>query len=247
MVTDVTDVHHTEQTPVVGTGPGPDRSARSAADPDLAHVIAAKKIIPVVVLEDAADAADLADALVAGGLGCAEVTFRTAAAAAAIKAMAERPGMLVGAGTVLTAAQVDRAVDAGARFIVSPGFSPTVVARAQARGVPVFPGAASPTEIMQALDAGLDIVKFFPAEQLGGVPMLKALSAPFGGVRFIPTGGVNTGNLASYLGVKSVLAVGGTWMVAPELLAARDWDGVTARTKAALAVSASSASASGVS
>ncbi|MFI5910877.1 bifunctional 4-hydroxy-2-oxoglutarate aldolase/2-dehydro-3-deoxy-phosphogluconate aldolase [Dactylosporangium sp. NPDC051541] len=213
----MTDVHHTEQTPVV-------------------EVVAAKKIVPVVVLEDAADASDLADALVAGGLGCAEVTFRTAAAAAAIAAMAERPGMLVGAGTVLTAAQVDQAVDAGAQFIVSPGFSATVVARAQTRGVPVFPGVASPSEIMQALDAGLDIVKFFPAEQLGGVPMLKALSAPFRNVRFIPTGGVNTANLASYLAVTSVLAVGGTWMVAPELLAARDWAAVTARTKAALEV-----------
>jgi 2-dehydro-3-deoxyphosphogluconate aldolase/(4S)-4-hydroxy-2-oxoglutarate aldolase len=215
MVTSVTDVHHTEQIPVV-------------------EVIAAGKIVPVVVLEEAADAGRLADALVAGGLGCAEVTFRTAAAADAIRRMAERPGMLVGAGTVLTAAQVDQAVGAGAKFVVSPGFSAAVVARCQEHGVPVFPGVASPTEIMQALDAGLDTVKFFPAEQLGGVPMVKALSAPFRSVRFIPTGGVNTANLGDYLAVRSVLAVGGTWMVAPELLAARDWDAVTSRTRSAL-------------
>ncbi|WP_433206973.1 bifunctional 4-hydroxy-2-oxoglutarate aldolase/2-dehydro-3-deoxy-phosphogluconate aldolase [Dactylosporangium sp. CS-047395] len=213
----MTDVQHTEQ-------------------PAVSEVIAAKKIVPVVVLDDAGAAADLADALLAGGLGLAEVTFRTAAAADAITAMATRPGMLVGAGTVLTAAQVDRAVDAGARFVVSPGFSPAVVARCQTRGVPVFPGVASPTEIMQALDAGLDTVKFFPAEQLGGVPMVKALAAPFRSVKFVPTGGVNTGNLADYLAIPSVVAVGGTWMVAPDLLAARDWDAVTARTRAALEV-----------
>jgi 2-dehydro-3-deoxyphosphogluconate aldolase/(4S)-4-hydroxy-2-oxoglutarate aldolase len=215
MVTYVTDVQHTEHSRVV-------------------EVIAAGKIVPVVVLEDAADAASLADALVAGGLGCAEVTFRTAAAADAIRAMSDRPGMLVGAGTVLNVAQVDRAVEAGAKFVVSPGFSAAVVARCQEHGVPVFPGVASPTEIMQALDAGLDTVKFFPAEQLGGVPMVKALAAPFRSVRFIPTGGVNTGNVADYLAVKSVLAVGGTWMVAPDLLAARDWDAVTSRTRDAL-------------
>jgi 2-dehydro-3-deoxyphosphogluconate aldolase/(4S)-4-hydroxy-2-oxoglutarate aldolase len=211
----VTDVQHTEQTPA-------------------AEVIASGKIVPVIVLEEAAFAGRLADALVAGGLHCAEVTFRTAAAADAIRRMAERPGMLVGAGTVLTAAQVDQAVDAGARFVVSPGFSAAVVARCREHGVPVFPGVASPTEIMQALDAGLDTVKFFPAEQLGGVPMVKALSAPFRSVRFIPTGGVNTRNVADYLALPSVLAVGGTWMVAPELLAARDWDAVTSRTKSAL-------------
>lgn len=198
------------------------------------EVIAAGRIVPVVVLEDADAAAPLADALIAGGLRCAEVTFRTAAAAEAIRRMAERPGMLVGAGTVLTAAQVEQAVAAGARFVVSPGFSAAVVQRCRDLGVPVFPGAASPTEIMQALDAGLDTVKFFPAEQLGGVPMVKALAAPFRSVRFIPTGGVNTANLADYLAVPSVLAVGGTWMVAPDLLAARDWAAVTSRTRAAL-------------
>ncbi|MEV8511884.1 bifunctional 4-hydroxy-2-oxoglutarate aldolase/2-dehydro-3-deoxy-phosphogluconate aldolase [Dactylosporangium sp. NPDC051484] len=211
----MTVVHHTEQPAVV-------------------EVIAAGKVVPVVVLEEAAVAGRLADALVEGGLHCAEVTFRTAAAVDAIRRMAERPGMLVGAGTVLTAAQVDQAVDAGARFVVSPGFSAAVVRRCAEHGVPVFPGVASPSEIMQALDAGLDTVKFFPAEQLGGVPMVKALSAPFRSVRFIPTGGVNAGNVADYLAVPSVLAVGGTWMVAPDLLAARDWDAVTSRTRTAL-------------
>jgi 2-dehydro-3-deoxyphosphogluconate aldolase/(4S)-4-hydroxy-2-oxoglutarate aldolase len=142
--------------------------------------------------------------------------------------------MLVGAGTVLTRDQVDRAVDAGARFVVSPGFGPAVVARCQELGVPVFPGVASATEIMMALDAGLDTVKFFPAEQLGGAAMVKALAAPFRSVRFIPTGGVTTANLAGYLALPSVLAVGGTWMVAPDLLAAGRWDEVRERTRAAV-------------
>jgi 2-dehydro-3-deoxyphosphogluconate aldolase/(4S)-4-hydroxy-2-oxoglutarate aldolase len=198
------------------------------------ETIAAGRLLPVVVLEDAAYAGRLADALLEGGLRCAEVTFRTDAAAASIRRMAERPGMLVGAGTVLSVAQVDQAVDAGAKFVVSPGFSTAVVARCQELGVPVFPGVSSPTEIMQALDAGLDTVKFFPAEQLGGVPMMKALSAPFRSLRFIPTGGVSSANVADYLALPAVVAVGGTWMVAPDLLAARDWTGVTARTRAAL-------------
>lgn len=192
------------------------------------------KILPVVVLEDAAGAEPLANALLDGGLRAVEVTFRTDAAAAAIEAMAGRSELLVGAGTVLSPAQVDQAVQAGAKFVVTPGFGPAVVKRCQELGVPVFPGVATATEIQQALDAGLDTVKFFPAEQLGGVPMLKALSAPFRSVKFVPTGGVNVSNIASYLSVPSVLAVGGTWMVAPELLAAGDWAEVTARTKAAL-------------
>jgi 2-dehydro-3-deoxyphosphogluconate aldolase/(4S)-4-hydroxy-2-oxoglutarate aldolase len=202
---------------------------------DVISAIAAGGIVPVVVLNDAAAADQLALALLHGGLRCAEVTFRTDAAADAIKAMATHPELLVGAGTVLSPAQVDQAVDAGARFIVSPGFSATVVAHCRERGVPVFPGVATPTEIQMALEAGLDTVKFFPAEQLGGAPMVKALSAPFRGVRFIPTGGVTTANLRDYVALPSVLAVGGTWMVAPDLLAAGRWDEVTARTRSALA------------
>ena len=202
---------------------------------DISDSIAAGGIVPVVVLNDPAAADPLAAALLHGGLRCAEVTFRTDAAVDAIKAMAAHPDMLVGAGTVLTPAQVDQAVEAGARFIVSPGFSAAVVAHCRARGVPVFPGVATPTEIQMALEAGLDTVKFFPAEQLGGAPMVKALSAPFRGVRFIPTGGVTSANLRDYLALPSVLAVGGTWMVAPDLLAAGRWDEVTARTRSALA------------
>jgi 2-dehydro-3-deoxyphosphogluconate aldolase/(4S)-4-hydroxy-2-oxoglutarate aldolase len=210
MVTHVTPVRHAEQ------------------------IIAESRLLPVVVLTNAEDAAPLGDALLDGGLRCVEVTFRTDAAAAAIQTLAKRPEMLVGAGTVLTRDQVDRAVDAGARFVVSPGFGPAVVARCQELGVPVFPGVASATEIMMALDAGLDTVKFFPAEQLGGAAMVKALAAPFRSVRFIPTGGVTTANLAGYLALPSVLAVGGTWMVAPDLLAAGRWDEVRERTRAAV-------------
>jgi 2-dehydro-3-deoxyphosphogluconate aldolase/(4S)-4-hydroxy-2-oxoglutarate aldolase len=203
--------------------------------PDVLATIAAGRILPVVVLNDARDAAPLASALTAGGLRSAEVTFRTDAAADAIRVMSENPELLVGAGTVLTRAQVDRAVDAGARFVVSPGFSPAVVRHCQDLGIPVFPGVSSATEIQMALDAGLETVKFFPAEQLGGVAMIKALAAPFRSVRFIPTGGVNTRNLPDYLAVPAVLAVGGTWMVAPDLLAAGKWDEVTSLTAAAVA------------
>jgi 2-dehydro-3-deoxyphosphogluconate aldolase/(4S)-4-hydroxy-2-oxoglutarate aldolase len=202
---------------------------------DALDLIAASRIVPVVVLEDAAGAEPLAAALRDGGLPGIEVTFRTEAAAASIAAMTKYdPELFVGAGTVLTVEQADRAVEAGARFVVTPGFGPAVVKRCQDLGVPVFPGVATPTEIQMALDAGLSTVKFFPAEPLGGVPMLKALAAPFRSVRFIPTGGVNAANVASYLALPSVVAVGGTWMVAPDLLAAGDWAEVTARSRAAL-------------
>jgi 2-dehydro-3-deoxyphosphogluconate aldolase/(4S)-4-hydroxy-2-oxoglutarate aldolase len=199
------------------------------------ELIAAGRILPVVVLEDAAGAEPLAAALRGGGLRVVEVTFRTGAAAAVIAGIARYDGeMLVGAGTVLSVEQADRAVEAGARFVVTPGFGPAVVRRCRELGVPVFPGVASATEIQMALDAGLSTVKFFPAEQLGGVGMVRALSAPFRSVGFIPTGGVNAANAASYLALPSVVAVGGTWMVAPDLLAARDWTTVTERTRAAV-------------
>ncbi|WP_245736249.1 bifunctional 4-hydroxy-2-oxoglutarate aldolase/2-dehydro-3-deoxy-phosphogluconate aldolase [Micromonospora pattaloongensis] len=199
------------------------------------RIIGADRILPVVVLGDATRAAPLADALTAGGLRSVEVTLRTDAAADVIRAMSRHPDLLVGAGTVLTPDQVDAAVEARARFVVSPGFGPAVVRRCRERGVPVFPGVSSATEIQMALDAGIETVKFFPAEQLGGVAMIKALAAPFRSVRFIPTGGVNAGNLADYLALPAVVAVGGTWMVAPDLLAAGDWDEVTRRTAAAVA------------
>jgi 2-dehydro-3-deoxyphosphogluconate aldolase/(4S)-4-hydroxy-2-oxoglutarate aldolase len=201
---------------------------------DTEQTIAKNRLLPVVVIDDATTAEPLAEALIAGGLPCAEITFRTAAAADAIKAMAAVAGLAVGAGTVLTRDQVDRAVDAGARFIVSPGFSAAVVERSRELGVPVYPGAATATEIQMALDAGLSTVKFFPAEQLGGAAMVKALAAPFRQVSFIPTGGVTTDTLSGYLALPSVLAVGGTWMVAADLLKNRDWAEVTRRTRAAV-------------
>lgn len=190
----------------------------------------------MVVLDRAQDAAPLGRALLAGGLPCAEVTFRTPAAAEAIRELAADPRLLVGAGTVVRADQVDIAVAAGAAFVVSPGFSLAVVRRCQQVGVPVLPGVATPSEVMMALDAGLAAVKFFPAEANGGVSALKALSAPFGGMRFVPTGGITAGNLSAYLAVSSVLAVGGSWMVAPALIAAGDFDEVARLTSEAVAL-----------
>lgn len=198
--------------------------------------LAALRVVPVVVLDRAQDAAPLGRALLAGGLPCAEVTFRTPAAAEAIRELATDPRLLVGAGTVVRADQVDIAVAAGAAFVVSPGFSLAVVRRCQQVGVPVLPGVATPSEVMMALDAGLAAVKFFPAEANGGVSALKALSAPFGGMRFVPTGGITAGNLSAYLAVSSVLAVGGSWMVAPALIAAGDFDEVARLTSEAVAL-----------
>jgi len=185
------------------------------------------RIVPVVVVNDADRAAPLADALVAGGLPVAEVTLRTSAGLESIRRMAANPGLLVGAGTVLTATQVDEVADAGARFVVSPGLSRAVVERAQARGLLVLPGAVTPTEIMAALDLGLTTVKFFPAGQYGGVATLKALGEPFRGVRFVPTGGVSLDNLSEYLALPHVPAVGGTWMVKPALVDAGDFATIT--------------------
>lgn len=187
-------------------------------------------IIPVVVLNEAVDATPLADALVNGGLPVAEVTFRTAAAADSIKTMADRGDILVGAGTVLTPEQVDRAVDAGARFIVSPGLSAAVVEQCRERNVPVLPGAVTPTEIQQALEMGINTVKFFPAGTNGGASAIKALSAPFVDLTFVPTGGVSPDNLGDYLAVPSVRAVGGSWMVPGKLIAAGDFDTIIEKT-----------------
>ena len=157
-------------------------------------------IVPVVVLDDAKDAAPLAKALCEGGLPCAEVTFRTAAAEESIRLMAEKfPEMLVGAGTVLTTEQVDAAVKAGAKFIVSPGFDPEIVDYCLKKGIPVYPGCVSPSEVAQAVKRGLKVVKFFPAEPAGGLPMIKAMAAPYAGLKFMPTGGINAKNLEEYL------------------------------------------------
>ena len=191
------------------------------------EVVTAARLLPVVVLDDATAAEPLGAALQAGGLPLAEVTFRTPAAADALRSMASDPELTIGAGTVVRAEQVDLAVAAGARFIVSPGLSRSVVIRCVQIGVPVFPGVATSSEIMAALDLGVSTVKLFPAESLGGVTMVKALAAPFPQVRFIPTGGITADQLAAYLEQPSVLAVGGSWMVAPALIAAGRFEDIS--------------------
>ncbi len=194
------------------------------------------KLVPVVVIEDAKDSGPLADALAAGGLPCAEITFRTAAAPEAIKTMAARGDLLVGAGTVLTVDQVKSAVDAGARFIVSPGTKPKVVGYCVEKGIPVTPWVCTPTDIETALGFGLEVVKFFPAEALGGLKLLKALSAPYGMMRFIPTGGINASNLPGYLAFPKVLACGGSWMVKKDLIAAGRFDEIARLTREAVEI-----------
>lgn len=184
------------------------------------------QILPVIALENEGSASPLAEALVSGGLPVAEITFRTAAAESAIRTMASRGDLLVGAGTVLTVEQASLAQDAGAQFAVSPGFNTKVVRHCQKIKLPIFPGVSTPTEIEMALDHGLHTVKFFPAEVFGGLKALQAISAPYPMMRFIPTGGINSKNLAAYLGFPSVLACGGSWMVRPELYADGDFTSV---------------------
>lgn len=192
-------------------------------------------IIPVVVIDDAKDAVPLAKALCEGGLPVAEVTFRTDAAEEAIRLMAEAfPDMLVGAGTVLTTEQVDRAVAAGSKFIVSPGLNPKVVKYCQEKNVPITPGTAKPTDIEMALELGLDVVKFFPAEQNGGLPMIKAMAAPYTKVKFMPTGGISPKNLKSYLDFDKIIACGGSWMVPKDLVAAGDFEAIKNLTREAV-------------
>ena len=189
----------------------------------------ALRLIPVVALERAADAEPLADALCAGGLPCAEVTLRTEAALDSLRALAGREELLLGAGTVHSAEQAAAAVDAGAQFVVTPGFNPRTVKWCQENQVPVFPGIATPTDLELALEYGVETVKFFPAETLGGVNTLKAFSGPYGQMRFIPTGGIHAGNLADYLALPSVLACGGSWMVK-----VGDWSETTRLTTVAM-------------
>lgn len=192
-------------------------------------------VVPVVVLESAEDALPLADALVRGGLPCAEVTFRTAAAEESIRRMTQAyPDMFVGAGTVLSVEQVDKAVNAGARFIVSPGFDPEVVDYCLAKDIPVFPGCVTPSEIQQAVKRGLKVIKFFPAGSFGGVGTIKALSGPFVGLKIMPTGGVNAANLPEYLACKAVIACGGSWMVKGDLIKAGAFDKIEALTREAV-------------
>ena len=193
-------------------------------------------VIPVVVLNDVKDAEPLAKALCEGGLPCAEVTFRTSAAAEAIKIMTDNfPSMCVGAGTVLTIDQVNRAVKAGAKFIVSPGFDPEIVDYCLENNIPVLPGCITPSEVAQAVKRGLKVVKFFPAEQAGGIAMIKAMAAPYTMVKFMPTGGINTKNLADYLSCDKILCCGGSWMVKGDMIKAGEFDKITAMTKEAVA------------
>lgn len=185
-------------------------------------------IIPVIALKDPKKALPLAKALVEGGIPAAEVTFRTDAALEAIETMSKAyPDMLVGAGTVLSVANAEKAVKAGAKFIVSPGFDPEVVDWCIAHKVPVSPGLCTPSEIQQAIKRGLSVVKFFPAEASGGVGMLKNFAGPFGGMKFMPTGGINLSNLADYAKCPNVISVGGTWMVKSDKIEAEKWDEIT--------------------
>ncbi len=205
---------------------------------NMTEQIRATGIVPVVVLNDAKDALPLAKALRDGGLNCAEVTFRTDAAEESIRQISEAyPDMLVGAGTVLTTEQVDRAVNAGAKFIVAPGLNPVTVKYCQEKGIPVFPGIVTPSEIEQALSLGLKVVKFFPAEPSGGLKMIQAMGAAYVGLQFMPTGGINANNVKDYLkDTKHILACGGSWMVKGDMIEAGEFDKITEMSKEAAAI-----------
>ena len=207
---------------------------------NMRNQIAELGVVPVVVLEDAENAEPLAKALCEGGLPCAEVTFRTAAAEESIRRMSEAyPEMLVGAGTVLTTEQVDRAAAAGAKFIVSPGFDPEIVDYCLEKQIPVFPGCVTPSEVAQAVKRGLKVVKFFPAAQFGGVSTIKALAAPYVGLKFMPTGGVSAANLKEFLECKSIVACGGSWMVKGDLVKAGEFDKIRELTSEAVTLAKS--------
>ena len=204
---------------------------------EVAEKIQKMGVVPVVVLNDAKDAAPLAKALCEGGLPCAEVTFRTEAAEESIRRMSEGyPEMLVGAGTVLTTEQVDRAVGAGAKFIVSPGFDPEIVDYCLKKEIPIFPGCITPSEVAQAVKRGLKVVKFFPAEQFGGVETIKALAAPYTTMKFMPTGGVNAKNLKDYLSCDKIIACGGSWMVKGDLIKSGRFDQIKKLTEEAVSL-----------
>ena len=197
-------------------------------------------VVPVVVLEEAADAIPLAKALTEGGLPCAEVTFRTEAAEQSIRLMSgEFPDMLVGAGTVLTVEQTDRAVAAGAKFIVSPGFDSEIVDYCLQKEIPVFPGCMTPSEVAQAAKRGMKVVKFFPAEQAGGVAMIKAMAAPYSMMKFMPTGGISAKNLKDYLVCDKIICCGGSWMVKGDLIRNGEFDRIRELTKEAAELAAS--------
>jgi 2-dehydro-3-deoxyphosphogluconate aldolase/(4S)-4-hydroxy-2-oxoglutarate aldolase len=216
-----------------------------ASATDTLERLRAVRIVPVITIDDPDDAVPLARALAAGGLACAEITFRTRRAGEALRRItAEVPELFAGAGTVLTAAQAKAARDAGAQFIVSPGFGPRMVDYCLDKGIPVYPGVATPTEIEAALEKGLTTLKFFPAEPMGGLAYLKAVAAPYVDVTFIPTGGVNAANVASYLAFKRVVACGGSWMAPSEWIAAKQFDRI--RDESRRAVSAARGNQPGV-
>lgn len=197
--------------------------------------ITALGIVPVIKIDKVEDAVPLAKALCEGGLPIAEVTFRTACAKEAISAMVQAfPDMIVGAGTVLTIEQVDAAIEAGAKFIVSPGLNPKIVKYCVEKGITITPGCANPSDIEQALELGLEVVKFFPAEAAGGIKMIKAMAAPYTKVKFMPTGGIHAGNLNEYLGFDKVIACGGSWMVDPKLVAMGEFEEIKRLTKEAV-------------
>lgn len=192
-------------------------------------------IVPVIAIDDVDKAVPLAKALLAGGIPCAEVTFRTAEGEEAIRRMTkEVPEILVGAGTVLTTEQVDRAMDAGATFIVSPGLNPEVVAYCNEKNIPITPGCANPSDVEQAIALGLDVVKFFPAEQAGGLPYIRSMAAPYTNMKFMPTGGVNAKNLSEYLAFDRIIACGGSWMVSKDLISGGKFDEIESLCKEAV-------------
>jgi 2-dehydro-3-deoxyphosphogluconate aldolase / (4S)-4-hydroxy-2-oxoglutarate aldolase len=193
------------------------------------------RVIPVVKIDNADDAVPLANALKAGGLPCAEITFRTAAAPEAIKKIAAAGDVFVGAGTVLSIDTVKKALDCGATFIVSPGFNPKVVGYCVQNNIPITPGVCTPTEIEAAMDFGLDVLKFFPAEAMGGLKTLKAISAPYGKIRFVPTGGIDEKNIGPYLEFSKTLCCGGSWMVKDSMINAKEFSKITDMTKIAVA------------
>ncbi len=192
-------------------------------------------IVPVIKIDDVEKAVPLAKALIAGGIPCAEVTFRTAQGEEAIRRMSrDVPEILVGAGTVLTTEQVDRAMAAGAKFIVSPGLNPKIVAYCVQKGIPITPGCTNPSDVEVAIEHGLEVVKFFPAEQAGGLEYIKAMSAPYTSMKFMPTGGINAANITKYLAFDKILACGGSWMVNPDMIAADKFDEISALCKEAI-------------
>lgn len=212
-----------------------DTAQRHTGARDVLNRLREMRVVPVIVIDEPDHAVPLAAALVAGGLPCAEITFRTAAAAESLRRIAaEFPEMLVGAGTVLSPAQAAEARDAGAKFVVSPGSSPRVVEHCLEHQIPIYPGVCTPTEIEAVLDKGIRTMKFFPAEPIGGVAYLKAIAAPYTSIEFMPTGGINAGNLGQYLALNNVVACGGSWMAPAEWIRTKQFDRIRQETERAV-------------